>query len=176
MTKPTDLAQHLNKAKDRSIAPLSYSSHLPSRDRLFTNVILFLDWTGDGKEPRKIGFTSPLDLRLGTLKPAVGVCGPYTPRWAQLWWAVRSGRRSADPKGVPGRSRGRGATPVVEARAGQAEDGAEPLHAATALVIFNELAAVHQRVSVAKYRAALRKMSRSSSSSRILLRAAASSA
>ncbi|MEU8952409.1 helix-turn-helix domain-containing protein [Streptomyces sp. NPDC048489] len=39
-----------------------------------------------------------------------------------------------------------------------------------------QLAAVHQRVSVAKYRAALRRMSRSSSSSRILLRAATSSA
>ncbi|MFJ9351161.1 hypothetical protein, partial [Streptomyces sp. NPDC101237] len=59
---------------------------------------------------------------------------------------------------------------------GQAEDVAEPLHAVSALVIVNELVAVHQRVSVAKYRAALRRMSRSSSSSRILLRAAASSA
>ncbi|MER5548464.1 hypothetical protein ABT072_39990 [Streptomyces sp. NPDC002589] len=78
--------------------------------------------------------------------------------------------------GLPGRSRGRGAAPVVETRAGETKDVAEPLHAVTALVIFNELAAIHQRLSVAKYRAALRRMSRSSSSSRILLCAAASSA
>ncbi|MDA5286018.1 hypothetical protein [Streptomyces sp. Isolate_45] len=56
---------------------------------------------------------------------------------------------------LAGRSRGCGASPVVEARAGQAEDVAEPLHAVSALVIVNELVTVHQRVSVAKYRAAL---------------------
>ncbi len=78
--------------------------------------------------------------------------------------------------GPASRPHGRGAAPLAEARAGKAENGAEPLHAVTALVICNELAAVHQRVSAAKYRAALRRMSRSSSSSRILSRAAASSA
>ena len=43
---------------------------------------------------------------------------------------------------------------------------AQPLHAVACLVVGDELEAVHQRVSPAKYRAALRRMSRSSSSSR----------
>ncbi|MFD0271083.1 hypothetical protein ACFVGY_31625 [Streptomyces sp. NPDC127106] len=56
VTRRTDLAQRLNKAKDGSITPASYSSHWPSRERLFTDVILFLDWKGDGKGPQKLHF------------------------------------------------------------------------------------------------------------------------
>ncbi|MEV7525891.1 hypothetical protein [Streptomyces sp. NPDC091371] len=56
VTRRTDLAQRLNKAKDGSITPASYSSHWPHRHRLFTDVILFLDWKGDGKGPQKIHF------------------------------------------------------------------------------------------------------------------------
>ncbi|MEU0649665.1 hypothetical protein [Streptomyces umbrinus] len=67
-------------------------------------------------------------------------------------------------------------TPVVEAGAGDVEEGAQPLHAVAAVVVGNELEAVHQRVSPAKYFAALRRISRSSSSSRIFLRRAAFSA
>lgn len=78
--------------------------------------------------------------------------------------------------GLPGRPCGRGAAPVLEARAGDPKDVAQPLHAEPALVVVNELAAVLQRVSVAKYRAALRRMSRSSSSARIFFRATANSA
>lgn len=53
--------------------------------------------------------------------------------------------------------------PVAEAGAGDTEDGAQPLHA-VAVVVCDELEAVHQRVSPAKYFAALRRISRSSSS------------
>ncbi|MEU6212767.1 hypothetical protein ABZ891_23030 [Streptomyces sp. NPDC047023] len=52
----TDLAQRLNKAKDGSITPASYSSHGPSRERLFTDVVVFLGWKGDGKGPQKLRF------------------------------------------------------------------------------------------------------------------------
>src|SRR4051794_3897090 len=71
--------------------------------------------------------------------------------------------------------RGRPA-PVVEAGAGDAEDAAQPLHAETTLVVGDELEAVHQRVSPAKYFAAFRRISRSSSNSRTFLRRAAFSA
>ncbi|MFC8011006.1 hypothetical protein [Streptomyces cinereoruber] len=56
VTRRTDLAQRLNKAKDGSLTPASYSSHWPSRERLFTDVIVFLDWKGDGKGPQKLHF------------------------------------------------------------------------------------------------------------------------
>lgn len=71
--------------------------------------------------------------------------------------------------------RGRPA-PVVEAGAGDAQDRAQPLHAVAAVVVGDELEAVHQRVSPAKYSAALRRISRSSSSSRTFWRRAAFSA
>src|SRR4051812_32756800 len=64
----------------------------------------------------------------------------------------------------------------LEAGAGDAENGAQPLHAVTALVVGDELEAVHQRVSPAKYFVAFRRISRSSSSSRTFLRSAAFSA
>src|SRR5690606_13386335 len=67
-------------------------------------------------------------------------------------------------------------TPVIEAGAGDAHDGAPPLHAVTALMVGDELEAVHQRVSLAKYFAAFRRISRSSSSSRTFFRRAAFSA
>nr|WP_245770337.1 hypothetical protein [Streptomyces radiopugnans] len=70
----------------------------------------------------------------------------------------------------------RGMTPVAEAGAGDVEDGAQPLHAVAAVVVGDELEAVHQRVSPAKYFAAFRRISRSSSSSRTFLRSAAFSA
>ncbi|URN10953.1 hypothetical protein LUW77_00170 [Streptomyces radiopugnans] len=70
----------------------------------------------------------------------------------------------------------RGMTPVAEAGAGDVEDGARPLHAVAAVVVGDELEAVHQRVSPAKYFAAFRRISRSSSSSRTFLRRAAFSA
>ncbi|MFF4371475.1 hypothetical protein [Streptomyces sp. NPDC001594] len=57
VTKRTDLAQRLNKAKDGSITPASYSSHWPSRHHLYTDVTLLLDWKGDGKGPQKLHFT-----------------------------------------------------------------------------------------------------------------------
>ncbi|MFG2298634.1 hypothetical protein [Streptomyces sp. NPDC048603] len=57
VTRRTDLAQRLNKAKDGSTTPASYSSRWPGRYRLFTDVILFLDWAGDGKGPQKIHFS-----------------------------------------------------------------------------------------------------------------------
>ncbi|MCY0945691.1 hypothetical protein [Streptomyces antarcticus] len=57
VTKRTDLAQRLNSAKDGSAIPASYSSRWSSRHRLFTDVILFLDWKGDGKGPQKIHFS-----------------------------------------------------------------------------------------------------------------------
>jgi len=50
------------------------------------------------------------------------------------------------------------------------------LHAVAALVVGDELEAVHQRVSPAKYFAAFRRISRSSSSSRTFFRRAAFSA
>ncbi|HEX6342474.1 hypothetical protein, partial [Umezawaea sp.] len=55
---------------------------------------------------------------------------------------------------------------------GDPDDLAQPLDAVAALVVCEELEAVHQRVSPAKYSAALRWMSRSSSNSRIRLRSA----
>ncbi|MCX5097255.1 hypothetical protein OOK36_53135 [Streptomyces sp. NBC_00365] len=71
----------------------------------------------------------------------------------------------------------RGAAPVVEAGPGDAEDGAQPLHAVTALMVGDELeAAAHQLVSPAKYFAALRRISRSCRSSAFCLRSAAFSA
>ena len=66
-----------------------------------------------------------------------------------------------------------GRTPVVETGAGDAHDGAQPLHAVAALVVGDELEAVHQRVAPAKYFAAFRRISRSSSSSRTFFRRAA---
>ncbi|MFD5422212.1 hypothetical protein ACFWJT_29890 [Streptomyces sp. NPDC127069] len=57
VTKRTDMTQRLNKAKDGSITPASYSSHWSSRHRIYTDVILFLDWKGDGKGPQKLHFT-----------------------------------------------------------------------------------------------------------------------
>ncbi|MFE6365482.1 hypothetical protein ACFVP3_36505 [Streptomyces sp. NPDC057806] len=51
-----------------------------------------------------------------------------------------------------------------------------PLHALAAVVVGDELEAVHQRVSPAKYFAARRGISRSSSSSRTFSRKAAFSA
>ncbi|MFE2322841.1 hypothetical protein ACFXD5_02750 [Streptomyces sp. NPDC059385] len=56
VTRRTDLARRLNEAKDGSFTPSSYSSRWPSRERLYTDVILFLDWKGDGKGPQKIHF------------------------------------------------------------------------------------------------------------------------
>ncbi|MEV8533145.1 hypothetical protein [Streptomyces sp. NPDC051211] len=56
VTKRTDLAQRLNKAKDGSATPASYSSRWSNRHRLFTDVILFLDWKDDGKGPQKLHF------------------------------------------------------------------------------------------------------------------------
>jgi hypothetical protein len=73
-------------------------------------------------------------------------------------------------------SAGRGGLPMAEAGPGHAQDPAQPLHSVACLVIVDELEAVHQRVSPAKYRAALRRMSRSSSNSRTRLRNAAFSA
>ncbi|MEV8535655.1 hypothetical protein [Streptomyces sp. NPDC051211] len=63
VTRRTDLAQRLNKAKDGSLTPASYSSHWPSRERLFTDVIVFLDWKGDGKGPQKLHFAPSPSLR-----------------------------------------------------------------------------------------------------------------
>jgi hypothetical protein len=60
--------------------------------------------------------------------------------------------------------------PVVVAGPGNLEDLAQPLRAVTALMVGDELEAVHQCVSPAKYLAAFRRMSRSSSSSRTRLR------
>ncbi|UQW99431.1 hypothetical protein [Streptomyces sp. RerS4] len=57
VTRRTDLAPRLNQGKDGSTTPASYSSRWPSRHRLFTDVILFLDWKGDGKGPQKIRFS-----------------------------------------------------------------------------------------------------------------------
>ncbi|MCX5199398.1 hypothetical protein OOK31_36930 [Streptomyces sp. NBC_00249] len=56
VTRRTDLAKRLNQAKDGSTTPASYSSRWPDRHRLFTDVILFLDWKDDGKGPQKIHF------------------------------------------------------------------------------------------------------------------------
>ncbi|MEU3723239.1 hypothetical protein [Streptomyces sp. NPDC031705] len=56
VTRRTDLAERLNKAKDGSVTPASYSSHWPGRYRVYTDVILFLDWNGDGKGPQKLHF------------------------------------------------------------------------------------------------------------------------
>lgn len=55
--KRTDMTQRLNRARDGSTTPASYSSHWPSRHRIYTDVILFLDWKGDGKGPQKLHFT-----------------------------------------------------------------------------------------------------------------------
>src|SRR3954463_10884951 len=69
-------------------------------------------------------------------------------------------------RSVAGSPVGCGGSPVVEAGPGDPDSLAQPLHAVAWLVVSDELEAVHQRVSPAKYRAALRRMSRSSSSSR----------
>src|SRR3954469_8292703 len=66
-----------------------------------------------------------------------------------------------------GRPHLRGGTPPVEPRAGNGKDTAQSLHAEGAGVVGDELEATHQLVSPAKYLAARRRMSRSSSSSRI---------
>ena len=76
----------------------------------------------------------------------------------------------------PGTPRRPGCQSVVVAGAGDAEDGAQPLHAVAALMVGDELEAVHQRVSQATYFAAFRRISRSSSRSRTCLRKAAFSA
>src|SRR4051794_4556640 len=57
--------------------------------------------------------------------------------------------------------RGRGGQPRVERRARHVDDLAQPLHLEGVPVISDELEAVHQRVSPAKYLAAWRRMSRS---------------
>src|SRR4051812_41351523 len=75
--------------------------------------------------------------------------------------------------GVAGRPRRCSGLPVVVTRPGELEDPAQPLHAVALLVVGDELEAVHQRVSPAKYRAAFRRMSRSSSNSRTRRRNAA---
>jgi len=73
----------------------------------------------------------------------------------------------ADPHrqhGVRGHSRGpggRGGQPGVERRARHLHDLAQPLHLEGVPVVSDELEAVHQRVSPAKYLAAWRRMSRS---------------
>src|SRR5689334_2981042 len=72
--------------------------------------------------------------------------------------------------GRPGRCTG---PPVVETRPGHPDHVAQPLYAVALRVVGDELEAAHQRVSPAKYRAALRRMSRSSSNSRTLRRSAA---
>lgn len=56
VTRRTDLAQALNRTKDGSTTPAAYSSSWSNRHRLFTDVILFLDWKGDGKGAQKIHF------------------------------------------------------------------------------------------------------------------------
>ena len=65
-------------------------------------------------------------------------------------------------RSVTGSPVSRGGPPVVEAGPGDPDSLAQPLHAVALLVVGDELEAVHQRVSPAKYRAALRRMSRSS--------------
>jgi len=93
--------------------------------------------------------------------------------------AVVPGPHRLDPHGqssVRGFARrpcGRNRFPVVETRAGDPDELAQPLHAVARLVVGDELEAGHQRVSPAKYRAALRRMSRSSSNSRTRRRSAA---
>ncbi|THA53144.1 hypothetical protein [Streptomyces sp. A1136] len=56
VTKRTDMASRLNKARDGSTTPASYSSRWSNRHRLLTDVILFVDWKGDGKGPQKLHF------------------------------------------------------------------------------------------------------------------------
>ncbi|HEX6346298.1 hypothetical protein, partial [Umezawaea sp.] len=70
--------------------------------------------------------------------------------------------RQAGVCGCAGDSVGRGGFPVVVKGSGDPDDLAQPLDAVAALVVCEELEAVHQRVSPAKYSAALRWMSRSS--------------
>jgi len=92
-------------------------------------------------------------------------------------WPTRGGSPGC---GRPGARRpqhgpplGRGGPPAVVTGPGDADDLAQPLDAMVALVVVDQLEAVHQRVSPAKYLAALRRMSRSSSSSRTRLRSVA---
>jgi hypothetical protein len=92
---------------------------------------------------------SPMAVRLGAH-------GPYPPRDL-----------------VVGGPRGRGLAPVVEAGPGDPDDGAQPHDAVAALAVGDKPAAGHQRVAPVKHQRALRRLSRSSSSSRIPLRAAA---
>ena len=75
-------------------------------------------------------------------------------------------RRELLVRGLTGGPGRRGAQPVVEARPADLENLTQPLHAEGVLVVLNELEAVHQRVSPAKYLAARRRISRSSCSSR----------
>ncbi|GAA3386402.1 hypothetical protein [Streptomyces racemochromogenes] len=57
VTKRTDLAERLNRAKDGSFTPASHTTRWPSRYRLYTDVILFLDWKNDGKGPQMLHFS-----------------------------------------------------------------------------------------------------------------------
>jgi hypothetical protein len=66
--------------------------------------------------------------------------------------------------------------PFVEAGAGDLQHGTQPLHVPGAVVVLDELAAVHQVISAAKNFVALRRMSRSVASFRFSLRTVSSSA